>query len=236
MRFQFTIFFFFLCVVSANAQIENRKINDFHIIYVFGPFKVNLVKADSCGLKIDYDGLDQKDVSIKSKDGYLSIRLRSRSFIDFQDDSWERTHTRFTNVTIYYTTLEAIEARAGAAIRSSEVVAAKNLFLVSKMGAQVNLEVNTQKLELESSMGSEVDLRGVADRLKIRSKMGSDVNASALKSRQVIVSSSMGSDVSVYAEEELDASADFGASITYRGNPSLKHTSKFLGAEVNRRN
>jgi hypothetical protein len=139
-------------------------------------------------------------------------------------------------VTIYYSQLEAIEARAGALIESTETINAKKIFLVSKMGSQMKLSINAQNVELESSMGSEVNLRGTTDRLTVRSKMGSEVNASTLKSQHVMVSSSMGSEVSVFAEEDLDASADFGATITYRGNPSTRHTSKFLGAEVNRKN
>jgi hypothetical protein len=83
-------------------------------------------------------------------------------------------------------------------------------------------------------MGSEVNLTGMAEKVEIRSKMGSHVDASSLKSQHVNVSSSMGSDVSIFAEQELNASADFGGSITYKGNPSMKHTSTFLGADVHR--
>jgi hypothetical protein len=100
------------------------------------------------------------------------------------------------------------------------------------MGAEVKLEIKTQKLFLDSSMGSQVELTGTAETAEIKSKMGSTVNASQLQSQEVEVSSSMGSDVSVFAEQELNASADFGASISYKGNPEHKHTSTFLGAEV----
>jgi len=236
MRISFSLLLSALFYLSANAQIENIKINDFQVIYVFGPFRVDLVKADAPSVKIDYHGVDKEAITVKSKDGDLTIRFKNKDFVDFEDGPWRRNRVRFTNVTIYYTQLEAIEARAGALIESTETINAKKIFLVSKMGSQMKLSINAQNLELESSMGSEVDLSGVADRLTVRSKMGSDVNASALKSQHVTVSSSMGSEVSVYAEDELDASADFGASITYRGNPSMRHTSKFLGAEVNRKN
>jgi hypothetical protein len=73
-------------------------------------------------------------------------------------------------VTIYYTNLEAIEARAGARIRSSETIVSKEIFLVSKMGADMRLDINTQKLELDSSMGSEVNLTGMAEKVEIRSR------------------------------------------------------------------
>ena len=215
------------------AQTEVVKINNFHIVYIYGPFKVNFIKSKAEKVEIDYNGINPEEVVIKSKDGELSIKLRNRSFFNLGNNAhWEGRNNRYARVTIHYIDVEAIEARAGAIIRASETIVSKQLFLVSKMGADMRLDINTKKLELDSSMGSEVDLTGVAETVDIRSKMGSNVDASFLQSQYVTVSSSMGSEVSVLAEKELNASADFGASITYKGNPPMKHTSKFLGAEV----
>jgi Putative auto-transporter adhesin, head GIN domain len=220
---------------STTAQIEEIKVQDFHVLYVFGPFKVNLIKSDVNKMEIDYNGIEAEEVLIKSKEEELNIKLRNRNFFDFGNNDWERKNHRYANVTIHYKEIMAIEARAGAIVRANETIVAKDLFLVSKMGADMKLDIKTQKLELESSMGSVVTLTGKAETVEIKSKMGSSVDASYLQSQEVTVSSSMGSEVSVFAEKELNASADFGASITYRGNPSMKHTSKFLGAEVNPR-
>jgi len=43
----------------------------------------------------------------------------------------------------------------------------------------------------------------------------------------------MGADVAVFAEKELNASANFGATISCKGNPPRKHISEFFGADVN---
>jgi hypothetical protein len=233
MRQLIIAFLLIFVVFSAPGQTEEIKIQDFTVMYVFGPFKVDLVKSTMNKLEIDYNGIDAEEVLVKSKEGELSIKLRNRNFFDFGNNDWERRNHRYAKVTIHYKEIMAIEARAGAVIRANETIVTKELFLVSKMGADMRLDVKAQKLELESSMGSEVKLTGTTERLNIKSKMGSSVDASYLQSQEVIVSSSMGSEVSVFAEKELDASADFGASITYKGNPSKKHASRFLGAEVN---
>jgi hypothetical protein len=101
------------------------------------------------------------------------------------------------------------------------------------MGADVRLQLQVKEFDLESSMGSEVELSGTADVAKIKAKMGTEVDASALKCQEVTVSASMGADVTVFAEKELNASANFGASISCKGNPPHKHTSGFFGADVN---
>jgi Putative auto-transporter adhesin, head GIN domain len=233
MRHLTTAILFSLGAFSVPAQIERVKVQDFNVMYVFGPFKVDLIKSDVNKMEIDYNGMDAEEVLIKSKEGELSIKLRNRNFFDFSNNDWERRNHRYAKVTIYYKEIMALEARAGAIVRANETIMANDLFLVCKMGAEMRLDINTKKLELESSMGSAVNLTGKAEVVKIKSKMGSSVDASYLQSQEVTVSSSMGSEVSVFAEKELDASADFGASITYKGNPAKKHASRFLGAEVN---
>ena len=225
------ILFFLVVYGSLSAQTEKIKADKFNTIRIFGPFKVTLVKAATSRAEIEYRGINPDEVLIKNDDNTLQLKLRNRSFLDFTDNNRNRNRS-YAIVTIYYTSLENIEAKAGAIIRSTELIEATKLTIVSKMGAEVQLQIKTQKLFLDSSMGSQVELTGIAETAEIKSKMGSTVNASQLQSQQVEVSSSMGSDVSVFAERELNASADFGGSISYKGNPEHKHTSTFLGAEV----
>ena len=230
---QLYIFFLLVAFSAAFAQPEKIKADNINSIKIFGPFKVTLIKADASRAEIDYQDVDSEDVSISCDKGNLQIKLRTRSFFDFNDERYRHRSRTYATVKIYYTSLDNIEARAGAIIRSSETINAKNLALTSKMGADIRLDIKAEELTLDSSMGSEVELRGSAKTAAIKSKMGSHVNASKLQSQNMTVSSSMGSDVSVFAEQLLDASADFGATISYTGNPAHKSTSRFLGAEIN---
>lgn len=228
-----SIFIIFLIgfLTTSFSQVEKIKANQFHSIKIYGSFKVTLIKSETSRAEIDYRGLNPEDVLIKSDDEELQIKIRNRSFFDFNDDHRNRGK-RYAQVTIYYTTLDNIDAKAGAVIRSEMTIDAKSFSIISKMGSDVKLDLNVKSLEVDSSMGSEVTLTGKTETLEIKSKMGSNVNASMLQSQDVTVTSSMGSDVSVFAENNLNASADFGASISYKGNPAHKNTSKFLGAEV----
>jgi len=232
MRLLFTLLLL-VSTICSYAQIEKIKAARFTSIRSFGPFKVTLIKAEAAGAEIDYQGLDPEDVLIKCDDRELHIKLRNQSFLDFNGDQYKSRNKPYAIVTIYYTSLDNIEAKAGTIIVAEETIVAKNLTLISKMGAEMRLDIKTERLELDSSMGSEVELTGTATTADIKSKMGSNVNASMLQSQKVTVTSSMGSEVSVFAENELNASADFGASISYKGNPRHKSTSRFLGAEVN---
>jgi hypothetical protein len=224
---------FLLVAFTANSQTHEIKVSQFTDINVFGPFKVKLIKAQSCRAEIDYNGIDASDVITKCTNDQLQIKIKNKGFFDFNDYSDRHGDRPKAVVTIYYTSLESIEIKGGASLRAAEPITSAKLNLVSQMGADVRLQLNVRELELESSMGSEVELIGTADTAEIKAKMGTEVDASALKCQEVNVSASMGADVTVFAEQELNASANFGASISCKGNPPRKHTSGFFGADVN---
>jgi hypothetical protein len=218
---------------TSTAQIHEIKVSQFTDISVFGPFKVKLIKSETCRAEIDYNGIDAGDVITKCTNDELLIKIKNKGFFDFMDDNDRRGDRDWAIVTIYYTSLENIEIKGGASLRAANPINSPKLTLISQMGSDVRLQLQVQKLNLESSMGSEVELSGTADEAKIKAKMGSEVDASALKCQEVTVSASMGADVKVFAEKELNASANFGASVSCKGNPSHKHTSEFFGADVN---
>ena len=227
----FTLLFLLFAVTATVAQTREIKVSPFTDISVFGPFKVKLVKAQSCRAEIDYNGIDAGDVIAKCSNEELQIKIRNKGF--FNDYSDRKGNRPQAIVTIYYTSLENIEIKGGASLRAIDPIISPRLTLVSQMGSDVRLQLQVKELSLESSMGSQVELSGTADVAKIKAKMGTEIDAAGLKCQEVTVSASMGADVSVFAEKELNASANFGASISCKGNPSRKHTSGFFGADVN---
>ena len=233
MILRYTLLLLVFCSSAFAQKGITTHTAPFHSISIYGPIKVTLIKADKNSFAMDYNGLEKEDVIIKTTKEELNIKIKNKNLMQFgNDDQWSKKHHQYAKLTIYYTALENIEARAGAEIKSNETISSRHLTLVSKMGADVQLEVKTETIELVSSMGSNVVLNGTTNSFEVKSKMGSNVNASHLSSQFVTVSSSMGSDVAVLAQQELNASADFGGVIRYSGNPSTKHTSTFLGADI----
>jgi len=228
----FTVLLLLVAFTSANAQTHEIKVSQFTDINVFGPFKVKLVKSQTCRAEIDYNGIDAGDVTAKCTNDELIIKIKNKGFFDFMDDHDRRGSHAWAIVTIYYTSLENIEIKGGATLRAANSIVEPRLNLISQMGSDVRLQLDVKEFSLESSMGSQVELSGIVDEAKIKAKMGSEVDASELKCQEVSVSASMGADVKVFAEKELNASANFGASISSKGNPRHRHTSEFFGADI----
>src|SRR5258707_12892074 len=214
----------------AAAQVKEISVSPFSEITIAGPFNTTLVKSSNCKVEINYHGLDSKDVIIRSHGGELEVKIEHGLF-DF-DNYGDRNKKRAT-VTIYYTSVNDIDLKQGATLRATETLTADRMKLKSRMGSEMKLDLKVQDLILDSYMGSEVDLSGTAINFELSAKMGSDVDASQLKCQDVMVSASMGASVRVYAERELDASANFGATVTCKGNPKRKKTSGSFGADFN---
>lgn len=214
----------------AAAQTKEISVSNFSELTIAGPFKVTLVKSDKCKVELNYNGLDQEDVSIHNGGGELEIKI-DQGIFDFDKYDDHYSNRKRAIVTIYYTSLRDIEVKQGATIRANETLTADRMKLKSSMGSELKLDLQVKQLSLESSMGSEVDLSGSAIDFDIRAKMGSDVDASLLKCQDVSVRASMGASVRVFAERELDASASFGASVACKGNPARKKTSGSFGSD-----
>ena len=232
-RFCFSIVLF-TASLACLAQSKEIQTRPFQILRAYGPFRLTLVEADKERIEIVSRGIDEDDIVIDSDDGELDMKLRSKHFWDDWHDSGSRQQ-RYVKVTVYFKKLKKIDVQAGATVASDFTISSPSLVLISKMGAEMRLDVKANELELDSGMGSDVHLTGTTEYVEIYSKMGSTINAIHLKSEKAMVKAYMGSDVSVYASKELDASAGFGATINFAGDPSVRNTSHSFGGETRAR-
>lgn len=218
--------------IVVTAQTRQITTNPYHSIRAYGQFRITLIEAEKERIEVDYNGTDPKDIEIRTSDGVVHMKFRNKHFWgDWNDSNVRSGH--FAKVTFYFKKLDEISVQAGASIKSDNVISSPSLDLTCSMGSRMKLCVSTEELELDSSMGSDVELDGTTGTLAIYSKMGSSVKAGRLKSSKAKVSASMGSDVSVYASKELDASAGFGASVDFEGNPAVRNTSSSFGGRTN---
>ncbi len=216
---------------ATQAQTRQIQTESFNGISAYGPFRIRLVQADKEKVEIDYNGIDQDEVVIKSSDGELTLKLKSRHYWSDWSSNDSR-NGRHAIVTVYFKKLEEIVVKAGSTVKSDNTISASRLTLICKMGAEMRLDIKANHVELDSGMGSDVELTGTTESVEIYSKMGSTVKAIRLRSEKALVRASMGSDVAIFASKEIDASAGFGASINFAGDPSVRNTSTSFGGEA----
>lgn len=215
------------------AQKTTLEVSSFNKIDVFGPFDIKLIKSENDRVEIDFNGVEKEDVISEIQRGTLRLKLKNHHYMDEWKDN--KRQSRYVLVNVYYQDIDIIEAAAGALVTSKEVLKSKYLSIDCTMGAEIKLDVTAKRIEAISNMGGWLELSGQTEHMEVRANMGGVLKAARLESKTVYVKANMGADVTVNATEELDASAGFGASVDYVGGPSVRHTSRNFGGEVNRR-
>ncbi len=215
------------------AQKTTLELSSFGRLDVFGPFDVKLIKSDTERAEIDFNGIDKDDIVYSAQKGTLRLKLKNSHYMnEWKNDS---RRSKYILVKVYYKDIDVIEAAAGAIVTSTETLKSKYLSIDCNMGAEVTLDILAMKVEAISNMGGVLEMTGQTDHLEVKANMGGVLKAPRLESKTVYVKANMGADVMVNATEELEASAGFGANVDYVGGPSVRHTSKSFGGEVNRR-
>lgn len=221
-------------ITAAALAQRTVELSSFTAIDVFGPFDVELIKSDKEYIEIDYRHIDREDVTMEVHHNVLKLKIKNQHYMkDWDSNSYRKSD--YAKVKVYYVDIDVLEAQAGAMITSLRTVKSKLLMIDCTMGAEVTLDILAKKLEVVSNMGGVLELTGQTEHLEVKANMGGVFKGSRLESKVVYVKASMGADVFVNVSEQLDASAGFGATVDYVGGPNVRHTSKSMGGEVNRR-
>ena len=120
---------------------------------------------------------------------------------------------------------------------SADVIAASNglgnilINISSSADAEVALAGQAQ-VDIEASSSSDVTLTGTCDQIVVDASSSADVMAEGLRCNTANVSGSSGSDVSVFASQEITANVTSGADVTVLGAPSGRSITKSSGGDV----
>jgi hypothetical protein len=219
------------------VQGQNHRIDlaDYNSIDVFGAVEVELIKSNKHFVEIEYNGISKEDFVADVNSGVLRLKIKNRHY--FEDWSSDHNYNRsdYVRVKAYYVELEEIEGQAAAIISSRTPIKSKNLYVDCSMGAEIDLELIAQRAKIKSGMGGILTLSGKIEYIDVRASMGGELKATHLRSRVANVSASMGADVRINVDDEIEVTSSLGAEVHYLGSPSVKHVNRNLGGEVSHR-
>lgn len=204
------IVLFFLSTTLFAQDPITTNLGDFNELKVFNGLTVQLIKSNTS--KIEITGSQADDVSIKNSDGVLKVRLKfPESFI-----------AENVNIVLYYShNIATLDANEGAHISSNEILNQQHLEVKVQEGAKIDLKVDTKHLVVKTVSGGIITLNGNTDNQTIDANTGGIYYGFDLNSEQTVVTSAAGSTAEVSASEILDAKAQFGGSIFYKGSPKV---------------
>lgn len=216
-----------MMAVVTNAQKDTRRewLGNFSSISLNGDMKVTLVPIEEGGqpmmiVKAEDSELSKLKYTINNK-GELSVR-----------ESTNRKRTVRTEIEIHFVTVDAIEV-AGSDVEVKGLIAAPIFDVKVSNGGFFKTEIDTQDLMINATGQSTIDIDGRARYLKVDDTMAK-IDLRELETMSAEVLATQRGEVSVYCTERLSATATLGATVFYRGNPSiLRANSKLLGSSIN---
>lgn len=188
------------CSVAQRVENESREIGNFSQIKVEKGIDLKLVQdATDNRLRITARNFDLQDIVTEIQGETLYLSKRGNTFVNSGVD-----------ITVPVSNLTMIEASGGSDIENNGVLEVEELKIIASSGSDLELNLNVYYLECELSGGSDADLSGNSKAAYYRASGGSDIDANNFKTEKATLRLRGGSDVDIFASNEVDIEASGG--------------------------
>ncbi|KIA91310.1 hypothetical protein OC25_22010 [Pedobacter kyungheensis] len=221
------ILFVIVSSYMARAQeTKNVAVKNFNSIDISSGIDLYLTQGGNEGVSIQSDSETLKNIVVEQNGANVNIKFKDGI-------NWGGLFkNRVIKAYVTYKSLNTIAASGGSDVYTQNQLKTDKLAIRSSGGSDLKLDVVCNDLSIQSSGGSDIDLKGKAENMTIQSSGGSDIDAYGFITNYAKVQASGGSDVAIYVNKGLEASASGGGDVHYKGNASLKKTSSSKSGDV----
>ena len=219
---------FFNNGVRGNGIVvtEQRSANEsFNSIEVSTGIDLFLTQSDNVSISVQADENIQELIITEIENNTLKIYLDKNTH-----------HVASKKVIVNFIAIERIRASSGSDVLSTNTLKIPSLDLSTSSGSEIELSVETNRINSSSSSGSILTLEGRTREFVGNSSSGSQLNASKLSSEFCEVKAYSGSDLSVKCLEEFNANASSGAYIKNHENSIITSVKSSSGGHINTKN
>jgi len=207
---------------NGNVLTETRKINnDFTTVKVGSGIDLYITQGSKVSLTVEADENLHDLILTEVNNGHLKIYT--------EKNIW-KAKARKVHLTI--TDLEELTATSGSDVYTKNTLKLENFKISTSSGADARVTVHANTVSSSASSGSDLRISGLTDSHTSKASSGSSINAYSLESKKTIVKASSGADINIYASESLDAKANSGGDIDYKGNPKKVNVKTSSGGSI----
>ena len=219
------IVFSCLFVLAGRAQQrEDRNLDSFNELSVGEAIRVTLIKGTREKAEIIASGIDLEDVITDVSGNGLRIHLEGNNYrnIDVQ-------------INLTYRELEEISISSAARVVAEEAITASSLEIEVSSAGGGELNLNAGNVEIDVSSAGKLELSGKADRLEVDISSAGDLDAYELQCQEAEIDVSSGGSANVFITNRIDARANSGGNIRYKGEPEKVFVNSNSGGSVKKR-
>lgn len=201
--------------ISGNGNItsEERNISRADKIKSYGSFDIVIIQGNTTSIKVEADENLMQYIITENNNGALVIK--SRDHYNLRSDD----HIKITVTT---NELEELEVAGSGNVKGEGKFTGRDHLKISVAGTgDVNLNVNTPKIESHIAGTGNITLTGETKDSKIDIAGMGDYNAESLMSEAVEIHIAGSGNTRVYAENKLEVHIAGSGDVYYRGNPNI---------------
>jgi|AntRauTorcE11898_2_1112593.scaffolds.fasta_scaffold00623_4 hypothetical protein len=199
--------------LQAKAQVKKELDTDcFSAIEVGNMFKVNLIKADACKVVYEGDEAMVNSLQIEVHDDKLELSYDGNGRTGFNGKGE-------IEVDVYYVSLDEIEVSGAAKLFTRDPIRGKSLELEVSGAAELDIQVEVERLYSEFSGASNVRLSGSAGSHALEASGASNVKAYNLVTQETEALVSGAAMAYVHAGKKLTGSVSGVAKLKYDDEP-----------------
>lgn len=210
---------FVLLSQLTNAQVI-RNLGDFDEVRVFDKINLKLIPASEN--KTIITGNRANEVEVVNKNGILKIRMPFPQLLSGDD----------IIVKLYFKKIESISASEGSYVSSETDFKQTILNLNAKSGAEINIDINVDKVNVKANAGGIIELSGKALNQDVVITSGGILKAKDLHTSQTSISVSAGGTADIYATALVDVKVKAGGSVYIYGKPKQINKEVFIGGTI----
>jgi hypothetical protein len=221
-------------IISASAQTTisdasavERKVSDFHAVYVSGGIDLYLSQGNEAVAVSASETKYRDKIKTEVKDGVLKI------WYEHEEGnvriSWGN---RKLKAYVSAKTLDGLVASGGSDVIVAGTFKADKLDLKVSGGSDFKGTFEAGELKAGASGGSDITISGSAKSIYIDASGGSDFKGSDLVVENCYIDASGGSDVSITVNKELTIDASGGSDVRYKGTGLIREIKSSGGGSV----
>lgn len=209
----------FTIIVTAQEPIS-KTVGEFSTLKVYDLINVEMIKSDIN--KVEISGKNSEEVSVVNKNGTLKIKMNI-------EESYDGSNTE---VKLYYTNVDVIDANEGAFISSQDLIEQYEIELKTQEGGQIKVNLKVKELEVKAVTGGIIEVSGTTNHEDISINTGGVFKGKNIESQSADIKIKAGGEVDVKAIEVLDIKITAGGDVFIYGKPNVVNKKRALGGRI----
>jgi Putative auto-transporter adhesin, head GIN domain len=216
--------------IIQDINVEKRNVSSFHGVEVATGIKLILTEGSVEEVAVSASTTEYRDKIITEvKNGILQIHYETK----FGALNRKRAD-KHLRAYVSYKSLDKLNVNTGANLEINGILSSASLDLQANTGGAIQGEINITSLKVNFNTGAKITLSGKADELDVDGDTGGKFEGENLKTINCSADASTGARISVTVQKELNARANTGGNIRYRGEGGIHEVKTHTGGSVSK--